>query len=252
MPSIRALPLLLLLAGCAAGPPPSTQVGAERPWVMTSASRVYAAWAPGPTSLATDLGLMSDSDQVDSSVGKLLSVRVTLPDHIRLGFLELRPTEGPLSWLNPTDGMTQALADSVAQALTRIPRIERGVVLPRLVVGDRPTIARLREGSARLQTDLLLVYRPSCQIYSRVPFFGGTDYRAVCTLEMAVLDVRSGVIPVSSVVTREVVAQKRHGDYSDSDRIQRAEFEAVTQALAQDVSELGAYLSGVPVSGPGR
>lgn len=249
MVQIRGFPFLLLLAGCAAGPPPTPQVDAERPWIAERSAMTSTLWAPGPTSLATDLGLMSDSEDVDATVGKLLSAKVTLPDRIRVGFLELRSTEGPWSWLDRNEGMNQELADSVAQALTRVPRIERGEVLPHLVVGDRPTIARLREGSARLQTDLLLVYRPSCQIYTRVSFFGAADYRAVCTLEMAVLDVRSGVLPLSSVVTRAVVAEKRRGDYSDADRIQRAELTAVTDALEQDVGALGAYLSTAPASG---
>lgn len=249
---IRGFPALLLLAACAASPRPTAQVGPERPWTLAGAAMSSRLWAPGPNSLANDLGLISDSEDVDSTVGKLLSAKVNLPDRIRVGFLELRSTEGPWNWLDPNNGMNQELADSVEQALARIPRIARATVLPRLVVGERPTIARLRDGSARLQTDLLLVYRPSCQIYSRQPFFGSTDYRAVCTLETVVLDVRSGVLPLSSVVTRGVEAEKRHGDYSDSDRIQRAELAAVTLALAQNVNELGSYLASVPPSRSGK
>ncbi|HKV44520.1 MAG TPA: hypothetical protein VJT32_07580 [bacterium] len=209
-------------------------------------------WEPEANSLAADLGIVSDSNEADSSVARLLSAKVSLPEHVRVGFLELRSPSGPWSWLDRGEGMNQALSDSLSGALIRIPRIARGVVLPRLVVGERPTIDRLRQASARLQADLLLVYRPGCTLYDRQPFFGAPEYRAVCTLEMAVLDVRSGVIPVSAMVTREVLARKEHGDFSEAARIQRAEFEAVLQALGQDVTELGTYLRGGEAAAPGR
>ena len=54
------------------------------------------------------------------------------------------------------------------------------------------------------------------------------------------------------MVTREVLARKEHGDFSEAARIQRAEFEAVLQALGQDVTELGTYLRGGEAAAPGR
>jgi hypothetical protein len=55
-------------------------------------------------------------------------------------------------------------------ALSHSSRVTRALVLPALFVGDKPTVAGLREGAARLQARVLLVYRPNCRFYERVPF----------------------------------------------------------------------------------
>jgi len=249
---MRAHPLfsmLLGLAGCATTSRPSTQAMPERPWraIGAAASMARDVWSPAATPLMEDLGLASDSGgSPDSAIIHLLSVRIALPAHVQVGVLQLGAT--PVWWGDVTgpDAMTQALADSVTQAASRAPRVSRVSILPTLIVGQHPSVSRLREGAARMQADVLLVYRPGCRLYDRQPFIGSTEYRAVCTLEAAVLDTRSGLIPFSIVVTSERVTRRVHGEFDDAETIRRAQLQAVTEGLQEIAARLGTFLDKVP------
>ncbi len=99
------------------------------------------------------------------------------------------------------------------------------------------------------QIAALLVYRPSCRVYERVPFVGSPQYRAQCTLEAVLLDTRSGVIPFATVVTRERVTQKQRGEFDLSETLRRGQMEAIVLALHEVGSRLGEALRQVPVAG---
>jgi hypothetical protein len=243
-------PLLLGFVGCTTQPPATRSVP-ERPWESVGmAAMMRDVWSPSATPLTEDLGLAADSVSSDSAITHFLSAKLVLPAHVQVGVLQLSAPVGRWGDVTGPDAMTQALADSVARAVSQAPRVAGVSVLPVLVVGQHPSVSRLREGAARMQADVLLVYRPGCRLYYRVPFFGSTDYRAVCTLEAAVLDIRSGLIPFSTVVTREQVARRVHGEFDDSETTRRAQMEAIAQGLSEVAARFGAFLEKTPLMSP--
>jgi hypothetical protein len=250
MPAYRLSPVVLALAACATAPRPATQAGPERPWQAIGVNATMAMarniWLPATTPLTEDLGLAIDSGSGDdSAITHLLSVKIVLPAHVQVGVLQLGAM--PVWWdQSSPDAMTQSLADSVAQAVSRASRVSRVSILPTLIVGQHPSVSRLREGAARMQADVLLVYRPGCRLYDRQPFIGSTEYRAVCTLEAAVLDTRSGLIPFSTVVTSERVTKRIHREFDDAETMRRAQLEAVTEGLQEVAKRLGTFLENVP------
>ncbi len=232
-------------------PPPQTAAAptSERPWrPVASASMARSeSFLVDDEPLAADLGL-SPGEVTDSIITTLLTHRLTLPAHVTVGILHLPGTRARRSWLLTTEAneLTQALADSAVASLSRATRVGRAGVLPALLVGDQPTVASLREGAARLQADLLLVYRPSCRLFERQPFVGSAQYRSDCTIEAVVLDTRSGVIPFSGVITRTAVTQHQRGDFDDAGTWRRVQLDAMLQAVVEVSQRVGSFLNGVP------
>lgn len=250
---MRTSPLLLLcVAALACGtPPPPQQTGPERPWreLAGSGARVLSnAFAPEDEPLAEDLGLTA-SGISDSLIHELLSHRLSLPQHVTVAVLHLRGQRALRYWPNPQAAdISQAMADSATQAFSQSPRVGRASILPQLVAGEQRSVGGLREAAARFQADLLLIYRPSCRLYERAPFVGAVQFRATCTLEAVVLDTRSGLMPFSSVVTRERVTQRVRGEFQDEETTRRAQVEATALALREVGERFSAFLGLVPVS----
>lgn len=242
--------ITIVVLACQPQPVQSPAPASERPWRPASSyAMTRAAFMVDEEPLATDLALIA-GDTPDTSIENLLDRRFSLPSRIAVGILHLPGPQARISWYASGDlsDQTQAVADSAVAVLGRAPRVERATTLPVMVVGERYTIASLREAAARLQAHVLLVYRPSCKFYQRDPFIGGSQYRAVCTSEAVALDTRSGLLPFSTVVTREYVTQKQRGDFDERATWRRAQLHAVTLAVLEVGTRLGTFLSGVPQS----
>ena len=248
--------LTIVVLACQPQPVQSPAPASELPWrAATAKAMSRAAFMVDDEPLATDLALIGGDplvagDAPDTSIENLLDRRLSLPSRIVVGILHLPGPSARISWYASGDlsDQTQAVADSAVAVLVRAPRVERATTLPVMVVGEHYTIASLREAAARLQAHVLLVYRPSCKFYQRDPFIGAPQYRAVCTSEAVALDTRSGLLPFSTVVTREYVTQKQRGDFDESATWRRAQLQAVVFAVLEVGTRLGTFLSGVPQS----
>jgi len=214
---------------------------------MLHASLAGDAWLVDDEPLGTDLGLAS-GDVADTTIQRLLTYRLRLPPRVTLGLLHLPGPRARLPWFLPAqpNEMTQTLADSAAVALSGSARVERVAVVPAMVLAQQRTIGALREGAARVQADLLMVYRPTCRLYERVPFIGSSQYRAVCTTEAALLDTRSGVIPFSTVVNQESVTQHERDDFDKEATWARVQRQAIIKGLMVVSANVANFLNNAP------
>jgi len=132
------------------------------------------------------------------------------------------------------------------ERLQACPRLRHVSLLPALLVPDKKTVPHLREAAARYQADLLLVYQSRFDQYYRYRTLRKDEAKARCSVEAILLDVRTGVVPFSSVVTEEYVAKESETDFSFSETVDKAEQEAVGRALLQLADDLNAFLTAVP------
>ncbi len=104
------------------------------------------------------------------------------------------------------------------------------------------TLPHLRQAAARFQADQLLIYRTSTQNYQRVKLFSPDETRAYCTVEAVLFDIRTGIIPFSTVVTEDFSAKKEKGDYDLSETVAKANQQAVGKAWLRIADEVKAFL----------
>lgn len=225
----------LLLISC--GPADSgDQPAAALPIVETGARSLV----PGDASVVSD-----------SAIAGILRHQVALPARSRIAVLQIggRPQ---YRWSVDGAGVSQAsLGDTAAAALRAHPRVLSAAMLPSLLLPEKLTVPHLREAAARVQADLLFVYRPDCETFHNSRIFRRTNVDAGCTVEAMILDVRSGIVPFNRVVS-QALQNARAGDEEPTHALLlRAEVEALAAALRAVSMEAVGFVAGTGVSAGG-
>jgi hypothetical protein len=224
--------LAAALSGCVKGPQRST--------VMSSAE--YQARPAAESSLfATDEAVLRGAN-----IEQILSSKVVIPKRARLTVLQFGHRQPWQWWSEELASQTRDLEKGAFAILQNSSRLAEVSLLPSLMVPEKQTIPYLREAAARYQADLLLVYRSSSRVYDKYKFFGPEQAKAKCVVEAILLDVRTGIVPFSSVSSQEYVAKKSREDYSFSETIARAELKATASGLEKVAEEMGKFLAEVP------
>ena len=244
MRSLRIAVLAPLLWACSQNPPPASGVGA---WEDVSL-RMAAFALGGEYPLAAELGLRSDT-LPDSTLARLLGLRLTLPRRVAVAVLYFPSAQrGARGWWMHREApeLSAAMSESTLAALRRIPRVERAIPLPQLVVGDSPSPPGLRTAAARFQADVLLVYRPRCSVWERAPFIGRREFRCHCTVEAVVLDTRTGLIPFSIVLASADTTHREGPDVNVEATVLRSQTTATMAALRGVIDSARVFFGSVP------
>ena len=147
--------------------------------------------------------------------------------------------------------LTLAQLDQQASAeflrrLRTSPRVADALVLPSLLMPQQMTIPFVREAAARVQADMLLVYRTVSRSYQKSRLLGPDATRAYCTAEAVLLDTRSGIVLATAMAAENFSADKSGRDLTFEETIARAEQRAGGRAMANVASELVDYLNRAP------
>lgn len=114
--------------------------------------------------------------------------------------------------------------------------------LPLLMVPPDATISHLREAAARNQANLLFIYKDWGSTFTKYRFAAKDEVKAYSTVEAVLLDVRTGIVPFSTLVNQEHTLRKSSDDFGSYETRIRAEAEAYRLALMKAVAELKTFL----------
>ncbi|HWQ90101.1 MAG TPA: hypothetical protein VN673_00400 [Clostridia bacterium] len=221
-----------LLAGCAT----------RKPSLVTSIpSLAYAAKAPEP--LTTSLFPSDQAVLSDEAVARILSSRIELPAKARVAFMRFPDARGGY-WQNEDYvRLQESQADAITRGLKASEHIAEVTPLPSLMTPIRVSIPVLREAAVRMQADLLLVYRINTMTYSQYKALAKDRVKAYSTCELVLLDVRTGLVPFTRVVSRECVETKKPDDFDLSESMRRAEQTSSGEALRTATDDLANFLN---------
>ena len=186
-----------------------------------------------------------------AAIDTILSSRIKIPEDSKLALIKFAgPTEQNSSiygygyWRSEAYlKLQQSYVDTLSSKIKNSAKIKSVSVLPSLLTPQSPTIPVLREASVRLQSPLLVVYRINSDIYEEYRVFKANKSKAYATVEIVLLDVRTGIIPFTSIATREYQSTKSKQDTNDRDLKRRTEQEAVNRALKEVAEDLISYLN---------
>ncbi len=201
--------------------------------------------------LFTSLLKSSQSSLSEKDVTKILSSRVVLP---KKGHLAIMIFPGPehTAAYNYGDNYKSSEAylktqrsyiDRLTRKLEKSDRIVAVTLLPDLLAPNDAGIPVLREAAVRLQADLLLAFRINSDLYNQSDI---NRSKAFSTIEAVLMDIRTGLIPYTTVVTRDNEQKLSLDDTDMKDVRIRAEVEAVLSSLSVVASEITDFLSSVP------
>ena len=234
--------LIVFVIGCATVPPggkaPSMKAAAyqERPTLDTSLFK-------------SDQGVLSEE-----AIKTILSSKIIIPTRAKLAIMKFPGSEGLAVkyygfdyWRSEAYLKTQQeYIDLLSQKLEDSSRISEVTLLPSLLTPKDATIPILREASVRLQADLLFVYRISSDVYQQYKWFEKDKVKAFSTCEVVLLDVKTGLIPYTKVVTKESIQLKEKKDFNINETRKRAEKDAVLSSLNIIADDLKTFLRSVP------
>ncbi|MCZ0953908.1 MAG: hypothetical protein OXJ56_15170 [Rhodospirillaceae bacterium] len=120
--------------------------------------------------------------------------------------------------------------------LRESPRVYDASILPTILIPEQRTVPHLREAATRYQADLLLAYRSSCYSFERYRVFGTDRSEGSCSVEGVLLDMRTGLVPMTWIGSENFSAEQNPEDLNFTETILTAQLEATGVALAS-VSE---------------
>ena len=218
------IPALLLMACTATTPYPPVSVPASAPP------------AADESLFTSDAAVLSDAE-----IARILSHPYAPPVQSRIALLAL----GQPQWFSWSDDLARQ-SEEVRQGVVSQLRTSGAVVsasyLPTFLVPEKRTVGLLREAAARYQADLLLIYRTSCRTYERYRLVRNDQTKAACSVEAALLDVRTGIVPFTTTVSRDYSAVKAVEDVTFEETVRKAELASVADALKEVASRVTTYL----------
>lgn len=179
----------------------------------------------------------------DTEIERILSYKLTLPPQNRVAILKLSNDSYWRYYSNDFTELNDSLTNNLVQALVASPKIYDASFLPSMLVPEKRTVPYLREAAARYQADLLLVYRSKCSSYQKYRFLAANETKAYCSVEAALLDVRKGIVPFTSVATNAVLLAKKADDTNFNETRKKAELEAVAASLGEVAAALVVFIA---------
>ena len=227
-----------ILSGCLTQPVTSAVGSAE-----------YVAREPIATSLFP-------SDQTvlgDEAVNRILSSKLELPAKAKVALMQFPNTGsgsryyGTFYWRNEEFlKLQQSQMDALSGALLGSDRISEATPLPSLMTPKQASIPLLREAAVRMQADLLLVFRVSSDTYSEYRAFAKDKVKSYSTCELVLLDVRTGLVPFTRVLSREKLELKQSSDLDLMETTRRAEQISAAEALRTAANDLVTFIKSTP------
>jgi len=137
--------------------------------------------------------------------------------------------------------LQQSYIDTLSSHLLQSDFAESVIHLPSMLTPIEPTLPILREAAVRLQSPIMIVFRIYSDIYEEFRFFRGNKAKAFATLELVVLDIRTGIIPFTSIVSEEYLTEKIDSDSNFRETMKRAEREATLKSLNKASNNLSVF-----------
>lgn len=220
-----------------------------------SEGNIYLRNAGEPPTLETSLFKSDQAILSEDAIKRILSSKLELPHRITISIMKFpdKPEHvirryGYYYWrVENYIKLQQEYIDILSSKLNESYRVKEVILLPSLITPEEATIPIIREAAVRLQSDLLLVFRIKSDIYQKYRrfIFGKDKLKVFSTVEVVLLDVRTGIIPFTTIVTKEHITFKESEDFSMGEAMLRAEKEVVIKSLKTVGNRLLEFLKSV-------
>jgi hypothetical protein len=185
----------------------------------------------------------------EENIRKLLDGKLLLPDTIRIAVYNY--SKAPLNryyYGNTTDEdylkAQQSFVDTLVKTIYKSNKVKKVTLIPAMMITKSPNITTMRETAVRLQSDLLLVFSVTSDIYYKYRLFNKDEAKAYATAECMLMDVRTAMVPYSSIVTSDFFSKKSETDANLEELRKRAEKTAILQSLGESGTRLSLFFDG--------
>jgi hypothetical protein len=187
----------------------------------------------------------------EEAIQKLLSSRIRIPDRVKLAVLPLGHVGSHGAYRgwgeeNQADFPQQqrAYLEALEGPLAATGRFTEITHVPAMMLPAELSLTRLREAAALMQAELLLVYSTRSHLITwHGNLFAGDEVRALATIELILLDVRTGVVPYAETHHAEHLDEEESEDLSVVETQRRAERKATVAAMSKAAEGLKRFMA---------
>ncbi len=184
----------------------------------------------------------------EENIQQILDGHYQLPQQLRVAIVRLDQARSNRHYWGYEEDeekvkAQQAYLDLFTQKLSQSSRVIKLMNVPNMLISKAPTFTNIREAAVRMQADLVLVYSVSSHLYSKYKLFSNTDIKAYATTQLIMLDVRTGLIPFSTVVTKEHLSQKKKEDLDNAEAADRTQHEAILLTIGDATQQIADFLN---------
>jgi hypothetical protein len=185
----------------------------------------------------------------EDDIQRLLNGKIMIGDTVRVALFKFGSASINryyTSWWTDEEYLKtqQSFVDTLVREIGLSAKVKKVIPVPALMTSREPKMTELRETAVRLQADILIVYAVSSDIYYKYKMFQKNEAKAFATCEAVLMDIRTGVIPHSSIVTREKLVVKGQQDLNDTETRKKAEREAILLTLVETGKSISKFLDG--------
>jgi len=191
--------------------------------------------------------LFSDEESTisEENIQKILDGTLTLPKELRVSIVKLKSNQQLRGyyWANEAYLKSQqAYLDLFTEAFKESGRVERVSAIPEILLSSNPTYTNIRESAVRTQSDIVAIYSINSDIYSKYKLFSKNDIKAFATTQLIILDVRTGLIPFSTIVTKDFQSKKEDKELNNEEAANRIKDKAVLLTIEEIGTRLKKFL----------
>jgi hypothetical protein len=174
----------------------------------------YAKFSSSREPITQSLFNATDRTINEEDIKKLLDGDLRLPDTLRVAIYKFGTTNRSFQYGNYGYGEEnsvkahQSFVDTLVANLEGNAKVKQVNIIPSLMLSAQPTITQLREAAVRLQSDILLVFSSSSDIYYKSKVLKKDETKAYATTEAFIMDIRTGLVPFSTMITKDFLTTK--------------------------------------------
>lgn len=188
-----------------------------------------------------------ESNLSEADIQRLLNGKIVLPDTLRIALLNYSHNRNnryyTYYWSNEEYlQLKQRSIDTLRSQISALANVQKVTPMPAILANTNSKLVQMREAAVRLQSDLLLIYHLRSDIYYQYKFFQKDIAKAYATCELVLMDVRTGMIPFSTIRTTEYTTRKQEQDINIDELRKRAEERAILQTLGKVGAEVAVFL----------
>ncbi len=182
----------------------------------------------------------------EENIQKILDGSYSLPEKLRVAFVKLESSESRRSYYRSDEQYLksqQQYLELFSGKFGNSSRVTRIAALPEILISTNPTFTQLRETAVRTQSDIVVVYSINSDIYSQYKLFSKATIKAFATTQLIIMDVRTGLIPFTTIVTRDFEDKRNEEDLNDTEAVQRIKNQAILATIEEIGEQVEVFLS---------
>ena len=183
----------------------------------------------------------------EENIQKILDGTYKMPQQLRVAILKLDGPQKRYYWYNWGDEAylrtQQAFLDSFTSKFKQSARIAKMMAIPDLLMSkSQQSLTTIRESAVRMQADIVVAYVINSDIYTKYRGFKRPDIKAYATTQLIIMDVRTGLVPFSTIVTRDFLDMKKKEELDITESRNRVQAQAVLLTINEIGKQVNEYL----------